>query len=122
MVEIKVALLLAILTFQRHWILWSHKMRSELTLTGGTLLAVRALAIRERSLSGSGWRVYEICGATQEMMHYNYRRGMQSIFENIIVKHQQRYRVGTPTLFGSNRPGTDPDITANGCGTDAPDA
>ena len=28
-----------------------------------------------------------------------------------------RYRVGTPTLFGSQRPATDPDITAFGFGT-----
>ena len=72
-------------TFQRHWIVWSHTMRNGVTTVGGTLLAVRALAARKRSLSGSGWRVCEICGATQEMMHYNYRRGMQSIFVFIVL-------------------------------------
>jgi hypothetical protein len=112
MVEIIVALLLANPTFQRHWILWSHKMRSEVTLTGGSGLALPALAARQRSRSRSGWKVCEICGATQEMIHYNYRRGTQSI-SVFIVKHRYRYRVGTPTLFGSNRPGTDPDITAS---------
>jgi len=53
--------------------------RSEVTLKGGSLFTERPLAMRERSWSGSGWRVCEICGATQEMIHYKYRRGMQSI-------------------------------------------
>jgi len=46
-------------------------MRSGVTPKGGTTLTEVALAMRERSLSGSGWK---------ERMLYNYRRGMQSIF------------------------------------------
>ncbi len=65
----------------------TRRIRSEVTLKGGSLLTERPLAMRERSLSGSGWKVCENCGATQEMMHYNYRRGTQSILV-FIVKHR----------------------------------
>jgi len=47
----------------------TRRMRSEVTLTGGSLLTERPLAMRERTPSGSGWKVCEICGATQEMIH-----------------------------------------------------
>jgi hypothetical protein len=58
-------------------------MRSAVISKGGSSPTELALATRERSLSGSGWRVREICGEIQELMHYNYRRGMQSIFKYI---------------------------------------
>ena len=73
-------------------------MRSGVIAKGGSLLTERPLAMRERSLSGSGWKVCEICGATQEMMHYNYRRGSQSI-RDVIVKHRYRRGLGTPSLW-----------------------
>ena len=47
----------------------TRRMRSEVTLKGGTTPTEVALAMRERTLSGSGWKVCEICGATQEMIH-----------------------------------------------------
>jgi len=65
----------------------TRRIRSEVTLKGGSLLTERPLAMRERSLSGSGWKVCENCGEIQEMMHYNYRRGTQSILV-FIVKHR----------------------------------
>jgi len=65
----------------------TRRIRSEVTLKGGSLLTERPLAMRKRSLSGSGWKVCENCGEIQEMMHYNYRRGMQSILV-FIVKHR----------------------------------
>jgi hypothetical protein len=47
----------------------TRTMRSGVIAKGGSLLTERPLAMRERTLSGSGWKVCEICGATQEMIH-----------------------------------------------------
>jgi len=35
----------------------TRRMRSSVTTTGGSLRTKRPLAMRERSLSGSGWKV-----------------------------------------------------------------
>ena len=116
-------LLLANPTFQRHWIVWSHTMRNGVTTVGGTVLAETALAIRERSLSGSGWRVCEICGATQEMMHYNYRRGMQSIFGYHSQAPIQERARDAGSMAASGRDGNCLNLTVDlGCGTEALDA
>jgi len=55
-------------------------MRSGVTPKGGSSLTKLALAMRERSLSGSGWK---------ERMLYNYRRGTQSIFYRVIMNEKQ---------------------------------
>jgi hypothetical protein len=90
-------------TCQRHWLVWTRTIRSRVTPTGGTLQAISALAIRERSLSGSGWRVTV---TILDLSNYNYRRGTSEQFCRISTAVVQRFckpKVGSSNLSSGTR-------------------
>ena len=79
----------------------THRMRSSVTTTGGSLRTQRPLAMRERSLSGSGWKV-RVMGTIASYLDVLQLPPGDAEHFVFIVKHRYRYRDGTLSLFGPN--------------------